>query len=75
MQPTPEQTEELRSLIIAELDLCDVVSTPIVCKMNTPENQPKLVDLVLQFVMEQDITIGHAILEVEKSYNVNMLLD
>lgn len=65
--------ERLKQLIQAELELCDSLSTPMVCRMNNPENYQQLESLIIDKVSKQGFTIGQAILEIEREYNINMI--
>ncbi len=68
-----ENLERLKELIKAELELCDAISTPTVCEMNTIENYAELERLIINKVAHQGLSIGQAIVELEKEYNINLI--
>jgi hypothetical protein len=68
-----EKLQEIRSLIEAELDQCNGKDTPVVCSnASDPEARPMLVDAILQTVISRKITVGQAIVEYEKEFNLNI---
>lgn len=68
-----ENLDRLKELIKAELELCESISTPIVCEMNNPENYEELERFIINKVAHQGLTIGQAILEIEREYNINLI--
>ena len=68
------QLQELLTLIVAELALCDLDTTPKVCSMYA--NDPSAtIDLVQTYVLTKTIKIGEAIVQVEKDFNPNVIED
>ena len=67
--------EELRESISTHLDLCEAKNTPFVCaNCSTPDGKSKMIDSIVEIIIKQDnMTVGGAILELERLYNVNML--
>jgi hypothetical protein len=75
MKATQEEEAQLKVLIIAHLEYCNVLDTPTVCSMNTPDNQALLVNLVLKYVCTKMCSVGEAIVAVERDYNANIIAD
>jgi hypothetical protein len=71
-----EKIDELKTLIKTELDLCDVKKTPTVCAISsTPEEYEDLEKMIIEKIKTEGLSIGQAIVEVEKEYNINLLND
>ena len=68
------QLQELRTLIVAELALCDMDTTPKVCSMYASD-PAAIIDLVQKYVLTKTIKIGEAIVQVEKDFNPNVIED
>ncbi len=68
-----EKLNKLKSLIKAEIDLCSLDKTPVVCHMSEqPEDFANLENMIVDLV-KQGSTIGGAIMEIERNYNINLL--
>ena len=67
---------ELKKLIKLSLEACDKTVTPEVCLMSSdPDTYPNLEKMILEMIIKGGHTIGSAIIDIEKSYNVNMIND
>lgn len=68
--------EQVKALIRAQLEYCDVETTPKLCELLMfPENRPKLERQILDYIKEDGLTIAEAILQVERDYNPNLMND
>lgn len=53
-----------------ELSLCNYAETPTVCSMiTTPEGKQKIVDLIVEYVGKNGMTISEAIVFIERENN------
>ncbi len=60
------QIEELKTLILEELKECSHVHWPHVCRMQTTETgRAKLMEMIIQHIAEEGMSIGSAIAHVE----------
>ena len=67
---------ELKTLIKAELDLCNPAKTPTVCSMAANvEQYPKLENMIIDRIKIEAKTIGQAIVSIEREFNINMTND
>lgn len=72
METSNDKIKELRSLIKAQLEMCDHANTPTVCKMkSTTEGYNSVEEMIIRRVAEQGDTIGQAIIEIEKEFNLD----
>ena len=68
--------EHVKTLIKAQLEYCDVATTPRLCELlSYPDNRPKLERQILDYIREDGLTIAEAILQVERDYNPNLMND
>lgn len=65
------QIAELKLLIKTQLEMCNVVDTPMVCQMHHKEYD-KLQSLIISRIVEQSMSIGDAIISIEKELNPNI---
>ena len=71
-----QKIAELRRLIKTQLDMCDHANTPTVCKMiATDDGYKKVEEMIIRRVAEQGDTIGQAIVEIEKEFNLDQTVD
>lgn len=65
-----EVLAEFRQNIRTELDLCNATQTPFVCaNIGTEDGYKKIELLICSKVIDQKITIGEAIVEIETDLN------
>ena len=70
------QEEQVKVLIRAQLEYCDVETTPKLCELHHyPENRDKIERAVLAYVREEGLTIAEAIIQLERDYNPNLMND
>ena len=73
---TDEQQKKLKDLINLQLENCDKYDYPHVCNMaNNPDTRPELEDMILTQIKGSGISVGNAILRIERAYNPNMMED
>lgn len=66
------ELSELRNLIQAHLNNCDPITTPTVCEMKaTMEGSKQLEDDILARCASRGLSVGQAVLEIEREYNPN----
>lgn len=66
--------QELKETISTHLDLCNYNDTPFVCSnCSTPDGKAKIIDTIAEMIIKQDISIGGAIVALERLYNPNMI--
>lgn len=71
-----EKLKELKELIHSHLSACDKILTPTICEMkDSPEGKVELEQMILTRILERGITVGQAINEIEKEYNLNLIND
>jgi len=62
----------LYAQIEEELETCDPEQTPIICSnLSHEEDKACLVQTIAEFVLSMHLNISQAIVEVEKSFDVN----
>lgn len=67
---------QLRAAIAAQLDYCDVDTTPKLCEMLRIEgNYEKVMEDVTRYVRKDGLLIAEAIIQVERDYNPNIIDD
>lgn len=71
-----KKLNELKALIRNHLNECDNVNLPTICEMkSTKEGYEKLEQNVINRIGEQGLTLGQALIQIEKEYNINTLND
>lgn len=70
---TEDEKEELRLLIKAELDRCDGSQFPKLCELNEVGNREDLTERILTCVLNNTITVGHAMMMIEGELNPNLV--
>lgn len=66
------EIRELRRLITAHLNSCDPVTTPAVCEMKaTADGIRQLEDDIIARCSSRGLSVGQAVLEIERQYNSN----
>ena len=66
--------DQLKQQINTHLDLCDASETPTICQMlNDAEGREKLVNLVVEKVVQAKMEIPEAIVSIENEYNINSI--
>ena len=73
-----ELLDELKGEINAQLDQCledeTGTFTPKVCSfIQQPSGREKVVQLVVNYVVEEDMSIAEAINEIERDFNDNLM--
>jgi len=64
--------QQLEEKIEEQLSLCDGTDTPTVCALiSTPEGKKKIVELIKKKIIQQRLTIGQSIVDIELEYNIN----
>lgn len=68
--------ERLKELIDIQLENCDQYDYPHVCNMaSNPKTRPGLEDMILTLIKGSGVSVGDAILRIERAYNPNMMED
>lgn len=63
---------QLEEKIEEQLSLCDATDTPTVCALiSTAEGRRKIVELIKKKIIQQRLTIGQSIVDIELEYNIN----
>lgn len=71
-----ENIDKLKALIQAELNLCNSDKTPTVCAMSGDADlYAGLERMIIDRVKNHGLSIGEAITEIEREYNINMIED
>jgi hypothetical protein len=71
-----KELDKLKTLIKAELNLCNRDKTPTVCDLaSDPEQYGKIETMIIDRIKEEGISIGQAISEIERTYNINLIND
>lgn len=65
--------EQVRQSAEKELEFCNVIDTPNVCAMihSSETNKKKVIDLIIEYVGKNRMTIGEAINYIERDNNPN----
>ena len=64
--------DQLNEQINALLDLCTATQTPTVCGLaSTEEGRQKVFELIQKKVIRERLSIGEAIVSIEREYNIN----
>jgi hypothetical protein len=62
----------LEEKIKEQLDLCIEQDTPTVCNLiQTAEGRQKVVELIKQKIIKQNLSIGQSIVDIELDFNIN----
>jgi len=62
--------DQVKQAADAELKFCDEIDTPYVCRMiSTSEGKQKIVNLIVEYVGKNGMTIGEAINYIERENN------
>jgi hypothetical protein len=62
----------LEEKIYEQLDLCNTEETPTVCRLiSTIEGKEKVVTLIKKKIIQQKLTIGQSIVDIELEFNIN----
>ncbi len=68
--------ERLKELIDLQLENCDKFDYPHVYNMaSNPNTRPGLEDMILTQIKGSGVSVGDAILRIERAYNPNMMED
>jgi len=71
-----KELEKLKILIKAELDLCNKDKTPTVCSLSSDSDEyPKLEQMIIDRISIEGLSISQAIVEIERTYNPNLIQD
>jgi hypothetical protein len=65
--------EKVRHSAEKELEFCNIIDTPIVCSIihSSEINKKKVIDLIVEYVGKNGMTIGEAINYIERDNNPN----
>ena len=67
-----ELIEELKPLIKAELEFCNEIDTPTVCRLTAqPGGYEKVEDMLIKRIAIGGLSVADAILSVENEFNIN----
>lgn len=70
MSQVNELIEKVKKSAAAELEYCNPVDTPAVCSLiSTPAGKAKVIDLIVEYVGKSGISIGDAIVTIEREKN------
>lgn len=70
MDKVKELIEQVRVAALKELEHCNAIDTPAVCQMiNDAEGKEKIVNLIIEYVGRNSMTIGEAINYIERENN------
>lgn len=70
MTKVKELIEQVKANAVKELDHCNMVDTPAVCQMITePGGKAKIIDLIVEYVGNNGMSIGEAINYIERENN------
>jgi hypothetical protein len=70
MTKVKELIEQVKAGAEKELEHCNMVDTPAVCQMiNEPGGKKKIIDLIVEYVGNNGMTIGEAINYIERENN------
>lgn len=62
----------LEEKIQEQLDLCNMEETPTVCRLiSTSDGRKKVVKLIEKKIIQQKLTIGQSIVDIELEFNIN----
>ena len=72
--------DDIKSLIASvrasaekELEFCNAAETPTVCNMiSTPEGKTKIIDLIVEYVGNNGMSISEAIVYIEREQNTSL---
>jgi hypothetical protein len=71
-----KKIQELKKLIKVNLEACDPLDTPEVCRIaSNPDDYQGLEDKIIRMIVDAGHTISSAIILIEREYNVNMIDD
>lgn len=69
-----ELIDKLKEQIALELEYCDSDNTPFVCgQVSTQEGYKKIESLIIDLVCGDAFSINDAIIQIEKTYNINKI--
>lgn len=72
--PIAELRQQVMIQAEKELDLCNKIDTPMVCKsISTPEGRTKILNLVVEYVGNSGQSISQAIVSIERELNPNSI--
>jgi hypothetical protein len=64
--------EKLNQTIINFLNNCSIENTPTVCNfISTTVGKEAIIELIKKKIILQNITIGEAVIQIEREYNPN----
>jgi hypothetical protein len=65
--------EQVRQSAAKELEFCNIIDTPNVCAIihSSEANKQKVIDLIVQYVGKNGMSIGEAINYIERDNNPN----
>ena len=70
MSKVKELIEQVRQGAIKELEYCNSIDTPAVCQMiSDPKGKTMVVDLIIEYVGKNGMSIGEAINYIERDNN------
>jgi hypothetical protein len=71
-----EKLKRLYELIDIELDSCDKEDWPYICHMSAdPATRIQIRDMIVEQIKQSGISVGTAIVRIEKAYNPNKIED
>lgn len=73
MSKIKELIEQVKAGAINELQYCNQIDTPYVCNLiSDPKGKAQVVDLIVEYVGNNGMTIGEAINYIERENNPNL---
>lgn len=73
MSEVKDLIKRVKDLANAELEYCNQVDTPYVCGLISDANgKEKILDLIVEYVGKNGMTIGEAINYIERDNNPNL---
>ena len=71
-----QKLAKLRTLVKAELNLCDSTRTPYICAIHSDMEQSGVLETnIVDMVQKYGLTIGQCISRLEREYNPNLIND
>lgn len=70
MNKVSELIAQVKAAAEKELEYCNSIDTPAVCQMiSEPDGKQKIIDLIVEYVGRNGMTVGEAINYIERENN------